>query len=227
MNSLRNDPYCSFGLVQLVVLLAATTLGLLGPAPANAAGLLLTCDVGGARLEIYNEKTHQWVASGTLPRLITGQQYSYHLVRVNADGYQQLEQGFELRNPGTTHTNIVLEPVITDAESLPLFAFGGQVTNRLGKPVPDGSYIALVRNLSTYVSGANQGQKTQDINPVEQGYFTLTLADLGNNRAVATGDKIFVGIFNPTKSRCYAFTSVTVKSDDINNGYIQVDLKVR
>lgn len=194
---------------------------------ASASGLLLTCDVGGAKLELYDDYNHVWKNKGTFPHLFTVDQYSYLLVRVSAEGYKEVEQGFDVRDPGTVRVNMLLEREDSNPSTTPMFALGGFVTSKRGLAIIPGMYTLMARNVTTYKTGVS-GQNAQDTNPVDVGgYYTLTFADIANNRAVAVGDRIFVGAYNLSKTQCYGCVYFTATQDDVNNGCRIVNVTVK
>lgn len=193
---------------------------------SDASGLLVTSDTGGAKLERYDEGVRAWKLLGNLPRLIVIPQYEYVLFRVSADGFEPFEQGVDVRTSGTRHEHIVLEPVNPDPKKLALFAVAGHVISRTGKPVLPNMYRVLTRNMTTYQAG--RGQAVQDENPIgNETWYSNTLADLSTNRAVAEGDRIFCGVFSWDRRRCLGYVYHVLTSDDLAQGYVQLDIRIK
>ncbi|HNV72767.1 MAG TPA: hypothetical protein PKO06_23870, partial [Candidatus Ozemobacteraceae bacterium] len=156
------------GLVVLALLMAVA-IG------CEASALLVTCEVGGAKLERYNETTHRWDRIGGMPYLITVQRYEYVMIRVTAAGFKEFEKGYEVRTDGTTRAHVVLEPENDNPTSTSLFSIGGQVTRKSGMSILRGQYTMMARNMTTYRSGT--GQMAHDENPIEDdGWYTCTWA---------------------------------------------------
>ncbi|HNV70601.1 MAG TPA: hypothetical protein PKO06_12945, partial [Candidatus Ozemobacteraceae bacterium] len=88
----------------IVMLLLTVAMG------CEASALLVTCEVGGATLERYNDTTRSWQRIGGMPYLIAVRRYAYVMIRVTAPGYQEFEQGYEVRTDGTARAHVVLEP---------------------------------------------------------------------------------------------------------------------
>ena len=192
--------------------------------PIFAAGLLVTSSVGGTQIEEY--KNNSWIVRGDCPRLFVADQYSYYLLRFSAPGYQTQEVGFELKNEGTTHVNIQMLPDNPNPEKIALFAFAGQLVSKKGLSIFPGQYKVYVRNITTHVKNV-QTQKTTDENPnQDDGWYSCTLADMTTNRAVAVGDKVFVGAFNSSKTKCFGYVYHVVTEEDINMAYFITDIKV-
>lgn len=193
---------------------------------SNASGLLVTCDTGGAKLERYDERVRAWKPLGNLPRLIVVPQYEYVLFRVSAEGFETLEQGVDVRTSGTRHEHVALEPVNPDPKRLALFAVAGHVVSRTRKPVLPNMYRVLTRNMTTYQAG--RGQAVQDENPVgAESWYSNTLADLSTNRAAAEGDRIFCGVFSWDRKRCLGYVYRVLTSEDLAQGYVQLDIKIQ
>lgn len=184
-----------------------------------AAGLLITADVGGAKVQVYNEDTKSWGIAYTAPYYMPVDQYTYVAFRVTAPGYKDYEQGVDVRCEGTLHITAPLEPVDAEIRKLALYAFGGYVRAKSGRTILPSQYKVFVRNMTTHVTGVDQGQRTQDENPNEaDGWYSLTLADFSTNRAVATGDRLFIGVYNWNKSRCYGYVYHVITDQDMQNG---------
>ena len=177
-------------IITALVLTANTAFG---------AGLLVTADVGGTQIEEY--RNHTWVHLGECPRLFVAEQYSYVLLRFSNSGFQTQEVGFELKNEGTTHVNVQLISEDPNPQTIALFAFAGQIVSKRGFSILPGQYLVYVRNITTHIRNV-QTQKTTDENLNQSdGWYSCTLADMVGNRAVAVGDKVFVGVFNSTKTK--------------------------
>lgn len=195
---------------------------------AFAAGLLVSADVGGAKVQVYNEDTSLWSAPSPAPYYLPVDQYSYVAFRVTAPGYKTYEQGVDVRCEGTLHINAPMEPVDGEIRQLALYAFGGYVKAKSGRAILPNQYQVYVRNMSTHVTGVDQGQRTQDQNPNDSvGWYSLTLADFTTNRAVATGDRIFIGVYNYNKSRCYGFVYHVITDADMRNGGYIVNITIK
>jgi hypothetical protein len=207
----------------LLLVLLYLTLSL----SANGAGALFNCDVGGVTFEYLDDETNEWKSGGTFPRLFSVPRYTYICIRVTAPGYEIFEKGYEVTRPDLNKFYISLIPEVSDPVATPLFGIAGQVFSRRGLSILPDTYKIITRNLTTYQK-THAPQISQDIvsNSVD-GCFTSVLANLGNNRAAAVGDRIFVGAFNRNMTRCYGYAFVTLKEDNISEAHIMVKILVR
>ncbi len=200
---------------------------LLSTVPCYGSALLLTCNVGGAKLEKYDDNTHTWKLLGGFPRLIECPRYTYIMVRATADGFQEVEKGIEVKSAGQMHEAITLEPDNPNPNSQPMFSIGGQVTKKSGLSVFQGAYIVLTRNMTTYKT-ATYSQAAHDENPVDiDGWYTNTFADLTQNKAASVGDRLFVGVYNLNKSFCYGYKYLTLTEENISRGYVIVNVVIK
>lgn len=193
-----------------------------------AAGLLVSADAANAKVQIYNEDTKVWSTPSPAPYYLPVDQYTYVAFKVTAPGFKEYEQGVDVRCEGTLHINAPMEPVDGEIRQLALYAFGGYVKAKSGRTILPNQYQVYVRNMSTHVTGVDQGQKTQDQNPNDSvGWYSLTLADFGTNRAVATGDRLFIGVYNYNKSRCYGYVYHVITDADMRNGGYIADITIK
>lgn len=196
---------------MLVMLFAMLSL------PVFSATMIFNCNVGGAKLQFYNDNTRDWNAPIPFPQTKVVPQYTYLIVKVTAPGYEDFEQGFEAKLYGMNDFLVTLTPDNYTPTTVALFGCEGHIISRRGLSILPNTYKVVMRNLSTYKK-TDAAQISQDIvyNGTD-GHFSCCLANLFTNRAVAVGDKVFIGVFNTTLTRCYGHVTKTMTEDTVAN----------
>lgn len=206
-------------LVLLVVLMVQ-------PVQVLAATVIIKCDVGGAQLEIYDDATRSYKPS-ILPKVLSVPRYTYIQIRVSAEGYETFERGYEAERSDINNILVSLIPDSYNPPTVPLFGMCGQIISRRGLQIIPGTYKVLCRNMTTFKK-TDGSQVSQDINPNEtNGGFSGVFANLANNRAAAAGDKIFIGVFNHSLTRCYGHVFKTLSEDEISNAGVFVNIFIK
>ena len=192
----------------------------------SGATAIFTCPVGGATLEYLDDETNTWHVD-TFPKTLLVPRYTYVVVKVTAPGYENFEQGYEIDKDGVNNIVINLELEDSDPTKLPLFGIGGQIISKRGLDILPDTYQVIVRNMTTYKK-TDGPQVSQDINPNGgNGGYSGVFANLVTNRAAAVGDRVFVGAFNSSKTRCYGYNVKILTEDDLSNGGVFITILVR
>lgn len=208
------------------ILIATCALLLLVGGMLSAATVIISCDVGGAGLELYDDATRSWQKS-SFPKVLNLPRYSYVIVRASATGYETLERGFEVNRADVNNILISLEPVDPNPATTPLFGICGQIISRRGLAILPNTYRVVCRNLTTYKK-SDAHQVSQDINYNDSGaWFSGVFANFGNNRAAAVGDRVFVGVFNSSLTRCFGHVIKILDEEEISNAGILTTIYIR
>lgn len=191
-----------------------------------AATVILSCDVGGSQLELYDDDTRSWQKS-SFPKVLNLPRYSYIIVRASAPGYETLERGYEVNRADINNFLVSLEPVDPNPLATPLFGISGQIISRRGLAILPNTYRVVCRNMKTYKK-SDAHQVSQDINYNDSGaWFSGVFANFSTNRSAATGDRIFVGVFNSSLTRCFGYVNKTLDEDDISNAGILLKVFIK
>lgn len=211
--------------MRAVLVMAILVMVVTGSA-LSAATVIVNCDVGGAQLELYDFTTRSWQKS-SFPKVLSLPRYSYVLVRATAPGYETLERGYDVDRADMNNFLVSLVPENPYPESTPLFGISGQIVSRRGLAILPNTYRVVCRNLTTYKKSDGH-QVSQDINYNDSGaWFSGVFANFANNRAAAVGDRVFIGVFNSSLTRCFGHEVRTLEEEDISNAGILTTIFIR
>jgi hypothetical protein len=193
---------------------------------AGAATVFLTCNVGGAILEVRTNEDLTWQTS-TFPKVLSCRRYEYVMVKVTAPGYEPYQNGFDVENDGANNFAITLVPEDPNPTSCALFGIAGQIISKRGLTILPNTYKILYRNVTTYNKN-HASQISQDVNyNTDGGWFSGVFANLATNRAAAVGDKIVILVMNSSMTRVYGYAVRILTEDEVANAGIMVTILIR